>query len=256
MATTEREARATGIGKVHYMAPEACETQRQSYDPFRADVWSLGVILLTLLTGRYPFEEPREGDANFRLLSLFGVEYLLERCDFETAENHDIVELLERMLAIDPLKRDDVATLLKHRCFDEFHNEEKEYEAPSGAPAVPMMKVVEPSKHSFERHRPTAIVTALPSAPAVVSRPPSLPHRSSRRSQGPSPKLPRRPDRVVVVVAPTASTITAAKRSGRWHRRSPTGDTTSFPARLLRGVFQRKKAPGPSPSTSSAVCCS
>jgi len=41
-------------GSPVYMAPELLE--KQPYDPFKADVWSLGVLLHLLLTERLPFE--------------------------------------------------------------------------------------------------------------------------------------------------------------------------------------------------------
>jgi len=56
------------VGKEHYMAPEVwrChmngkngnDKSKYIYDPFKADIWSLGVILYLLYTNTYPF--PKE----------------------------------------------------------------------------------------------------------------------------------------------------------------------------------------------------
>ncbi|TMW64844.1 hypothetical protein Poli38472_009011 [Pythium oligandrum] len=117
MSTTQTVVAATGVGKVHYMAPEAIRVSGDLYNPFRSDIWSLGVIFFTLLVGQYPFSEPVPEDAQFRLLETLGVEFLLERCDFETYGQEDLVDLLKQMLVMDPRERASASTLLAHPCF-------------------------------------------------------------------------------------------------------------------------------------------
>jgi len=49
----------TYVGSPYYAAPEVLE--RKKYNPFLADVWSLGVIMYTMVTGSFPFSlDPRE----------------------------------------------------------------------------------------------------------------------------------------------------------------------------------------------------
>ena len=41
-------------GSIYYIAPEVLKKRYNS----KCDMWSLGVIVFTLLTGRYPFDSP------------------------------------------------------------------------------------------------------------------------------------------------------------------------------------------------------
>lgn len=117
LATSAASVPATPVGKVHYMAPEACatpETEAQ-YDPIAADVWSLGVMLFAMLAGRYPFREPMRRDDHFRLLEDFGVAYLLAKLDVDTDSAPGLADLLAQCFVVDPSARPSAATLLQHR---------------------------------------------------------------------------------------------------------------------------------------------
>ncbi|CAH0487834.1 unnamed protein product [Peronospora farinosa] len=108
------------VGKLRYMAPEVSaaltyqEGQLGEYDPKMADVWALGVMLYAMVAARYPFREPLRKDARFRLLEDFGVDYLLEKDEVDVHGRKVVLDLLRKMLVVDPAKRSPLAELESH----------------------------------------------------------------------------------------------------------------------------------------------
>lgn len=58
-----RSCARSKVGTLLYMAPEVLHNSDGRYDAKMADVWSTGVVLYTLLVGRYPFSGPPDDDA-------------------------------------------------------------------------------------------------------------------------------------------------------------------------------------------------
>jgi tRNA A-37 threonylcarbamoyl transferase component Bud32 len=56
---TNLTAQGVVLGTPHYMAPEVCES-RKAID-HRADIYSLGVLMFQMMTGRLPFDAPSMG---------------------------------------------------------------------------------------------------------------------------------------------------------------------------------------------------
>ncbi|CAK4924022.1 unnamed protein product [Aphanomyces euteiches] len=99
------------VGKPNYMAPEVYA--QDEYDPCKADVWSLGMMLFIMVTGVPLVEEPGASDNRFCILEAFGVHALVNKWKMEALFSGPVLELIESMLEIDPAKRITAAALKK-----------------------------------------------------------------------------------------------------------------------------------------------
>ncbi|KAG8722178.1 hypothetical protein FRC09_006664, partial [Ceratobasidium sp. 395] len=71
LATTERWSRDYGCGSSYYMSPEcygdpAAPSNQPNYDTLANDIWTLGVVLVNLATGRNPWEAASPSDPTFK----------------------------------------------------------------------------------------------------------------------------------------------------------------------------------------------
>lgn len=100
----------TSCGSPHYAAPEIVSGLK--YHGAASDVWSCGVILFALLTGRLPFD-----DENIRNLLL-----KVQAGNFEMPEelSTDAQDLIRRMLTVDPMKRMTTPEVLNHRLLNKY----------------------------------------------------------------------------------------------------------------------------------------
>ncbi|EEB08447.1 CAMK/CAMKL protein kinase Cdr2 [Schizosaccharomyces japonicus yFS275] len=106
MATIQRPGTllTTSCGSPHYASPEIVNGQQ--YDGTASDVWSCGVILYALLTGRLPFD-----DDNVRTLLLKVRKGVFAMpCNISTQAQH----LLYRMLDVDPATRITIEGIREH----------------------------------------------------------------------------------------------------------------------------------------------
>mmetsp|Transcript_24604 Transcript_24604/g.66905 ORF Transcript_24604/g.66905 Transcript_24604/m.66905 type:complete len:560 (+) Transcript_24604:71-1750(+) len=117
-STRPREERSptylnsTQCGSLAYAAPEVLTDDRQDegYDPERADIWSMGIVLYCMLTARLPFEMAHP-DACERYAAALaeGVRVVLPEGLSAQAE-----DMLASMLQPDPAKRPSAKKLLSH----------------------------------------------------------------------------------------------------------------------------------------------
>ncbi|XP_076029111.1 serine/threonine-protein kinase chk-1-like [Oratosquilla oratoria] len=66
MVAVEEEYLTLACGTTAYMAPEVF---RRRYNGPQADIWSCGIILFNLLTGRNPWRRAQSGDSDFEIWS-------------------------------------------------------------------------------------------------------------------------------------------------------------------------------------------
>ena len=92
------------VGTPYYMSPEICENREYS---FKADIWSLGVILLEMCLLRPPF------DAN----SLPVLALKISKGEHFPVPKHysrEMRKLVAEMLQVDPAKRPSINEVLRH----------------------------------------------------------------------------------------------------------------------------------------------
>eukprot|EP01062_Namystynia_karyoxenos_P062194 TRINITY_DN55116_c0_g1_i1.p1 TRINITY_DN55116_c0_g1~~TRINITY_DN55116_c0_g1_i1.p1 ORF type:complete len:676 (+),score=175.09 TRINITY_DN55116_c0_g1_i1:80-2029(+) len=99
------------VGTLRYAAPEVFQGhfEGKPYDPFIADVWSLGVCLYVMLTGAFPFSVGTEVDEEKTRDALYN-------SDPEPPEDcsADACGLLSCLLEKDPSRRIDLREVLAH----------------------------------------------------------------------------------------------------------------------------------------------
>ena len=95
----------TVCGTTVYMAPELIE--RKTYDGFKIDIWSLGVILYTLITGSLPFDDDDEAKTKWKIVN--------EEPKYDSKViPDDAKDLISRLLAKSPGERPSLSQVLRH----------------------------------------------------------------------------------------------------------------------------------------------
>jgi len=105
----------TCCGTPNYVAPEVLE--EKGYDGFRADVWSCGVILYTMLAGYLPFEDE----------SMNGLFEKIQKGHFEYPDffSKQVKEFISKMLVVNPKKRINLQEILKDPWFSVGYNSQE-----------------------------------------------------------------------------------------------------------------------------------
>ncbi|EQC28344.1 serine/threonine protein kinase [Saprolegnia diclina VS20] len=101
------------VGKPYYIAPEVFDNIAP-YDPVKADIWSLGVVLFLLLTGVPLFNVPSKLDESYAYMKRHGLRRLIYVWDLDDFVPEEARDLLEKMLCINPAKRCSLQDVLQH----------------------------------------------------------------------------------------------------------------------------------------------
>eukprot|EP01136_Pigoraptor_vietnamica_P001545 Opistho-1_new@28330 len=91
-------------GSPAYVSPEILSAQ--PYDPYKADVWAMGVVLYALLAGTYPFADTDPQRLFARIAA--------GRYDPPPGTSREVRALLAQMLCVDPNARISAADIVAH----------------------------------------------------------------------------------------------------------------------------------------------
>ncbi|KAJ7485292.1 kinase-like domain-containing protein [Mycena latifolia] len=98
LATTEKLSEEFRTGSVYHMSPE-CQggefAPTGTYSPMFNDIWSLGIVLLNLTTGRNPWKAATPSDSTFRAYLHSPAEFLTTVLPISAELNAVLVRMLE-----------------------------------------------------------------------------------------------------------------------------------------------------------------
>ncbi len=100
------------VGKWRYMAPEVISGQ--AYDPAKADVWSLGILLYRMLLGEFPLTSASKDDTSFCTLKTSGASKLVYTQGLAGLAKPQALHLLDRMLHPNPDSRFTIDAVMDH----------------------------------------------------------------------------------------------------------------------------------------------
>ena len=100
-------------GSSIYMAPEVQESKISGmpYDPIKADIFSLGMLIFIIYFGSPPFEQPNSDCKFFRFWLNRGAEKFFQdhpttqKMYAEGAIPRKFITVLSKMMAVDPMDR-------------------------------------------------------------------------------------------------------------------------------------------------------
>lgn len=113
---TTSASRTDLVGTANYVAPEAVAQESANYDSRKADMFSVGVLLYTMLVGNFPFARPPLSALNSRATRA-AVRAAYDNCDaaalqFPPQVSAEAADLVRSLLQRDPSARPCAATVV------------------------------------------------------------------------------------------------------------------------------------------------
>ena len=106
----DKDRRYTVCGTYNYMAPEIFENDRKGYS-FEVDIWSVGIIMYQLLTGKLPFNGENNDEIQKNILSFQPESLNTSGLSLISAD------LIKQILVKDPKKRPGITQIVYHYFF-------------------------------------------------------------------------------------------------------------------------------------------
>ncbi|KAL4165050.1 hypothetical protein KRP22_003783 [Phytophthora ramorum] len=120
---TNESARVSDtVGTYQFLAPECCSGE--GYDPFKVDIWAVGVVLFIFLFGRLPFASESTRELFDEIIRAQIVLPTLEEPGRELPFSPEVQDLLRRLLQKDPEQRITIVQALGHSWFAQDDEEE------------------------------------------------------------------------------------------------------------------------------------
>ncbi|KAF0687448.1 Aste57867_20812 [Aphanomyces stellatus] len=110
--STECRRPVTAAGKFFYMPPEMFASAQ--FDAMKADMWSLGILLVVMLTGMPPFGRATSSDNVFVSFETYGIRTLLRGWKVSHYFSSDAMDLVEMLLVASPQQRLSIQDVLHH----------------------------------------------------------------------------------------------------------------------------------------------
>jgi len=109
------------VGSPEYVAPEIL--RRKPYNPFIADIFSLGVVLYSLLVAEFPFTTKERWDK----VAIGGHPAIRwgDKGDLKESLSKEAIDLIEKLLEVDPEKRITLEDVLNHKWFHTTNSSKK-----------------------------------------------------------------------------------------------------------------------------------
>jgi len=124
------DVKVSFVGTATYMAPERIRGDKYS---FPSDIWSLGITLLELALGRFPYPAPAADGTVAPIMSFWDLLDIIQhepvpKLPAGSGFSQDFQHFIGQCVVKDPLDRPDAEVLLKHRWMRDFFTNQRDFD--------------------------------------------------------------------------------------------------------------------------------